>query len=161
VPTEPPSWEILVSHHLPARYDRTLCLSWRRGRLHLCARCTGQLLGVALYLALFLESARQGWPLFSPPTQIAFAVAPAPAAIDWLSQSLGARESANWIRVPTGTLLGMAATDALALLLTERWMSAIAMGLVAAAYAGIILILLRITGGWRRVVEEHFPGIES
>jgi len=33
---------------------------------------------------------------------------PLPSTIDWLTQSIGIRESKNWIRVLTGHLLGIA-----------------------------------------------------
>src|SRR5439155_24254598 len=38
--TPPPRWEFLVSHHLPARFGRTLRLAVGRRTLHLCARRT-------------------------------------------------------------------------------------------------------------------------
>lgn len=152
-----PDWEILISHHLPHRYDRTFALPGRARAIHVCARCTGQLLGLVAFAILYLLRADLPVPLFVPTTQLLFALAPLPAAIDWLAQSAGRRESSNPVRVITGAFLGVAFADAVALLLTENWLLFAGAVLVFALYVATILSILKVTGAWRRVVEEHFP----
>jgi uncharacterized membrane protein len=158
---EAPPWEILLSHHLPSRYERTLCLRVRKGStLHLCTRCTGQVLGVAAYLLLLLLASARSVSVLTPSVQLLFAAAPLPAALDWLSQSLHRRESTNQLRLVSGLFLGMAWADLLALLLLEKWQLFLGGVLVAALYGGILALVLKLTGGWRGVIAEHFPGVE-
>jgi uncharacterized membrane protein len=158
---EAPPWEILLSHHLPARYGRTFRLTFRhRSPLHLCARCTGQALGVATYLLILLLASARSESLLTPSVQLLFAAAPLPAALDWLSQSLQRRESTNRLRLVSGLFLGMAWTDLLALLVLERWQLFLGGVLVVALYGAVLALVLKLTGGWRGVIAEHFPGVE-
>ncbi len=158
---EPPSWEVLVSHHLPRRYDRTLCVTFPgKKSIHFCARCTGQILGVLVYLAFWIAGSSLSFSIFVPAIQLLFVLAPLPAAVDWLTQSLYRRESSNVIRLASGLLLGMAWIDLLFLLLREEWPWFLAGVLVLALYVGILALVLKLTGGWRGVLAEHFPGIE-
>ncbi|OGS50040.1 MAG: hypothetical protein A3K65_06075 [Euryarchaeota archaeon RBG_16_68_12] len=158
--TPPPRWEFLLSHHLPTRFGRTLRLAVGRRTLHLCARCTGQVVGALTVLLLFLASAPLHSTLFLPAIQVLFALAPVPSALDWLTQSLGRRESTNGLRVLSGLLLGASFADALILLLAGEWSLFLAAMGVVAIYVGALALVLRVTGGWRRVLEEHFPGLE-
>ena len=157
---EPPRWEFLVSHHLPTRYGRTLVFSIGGGTVHLCARCTGQAIGVLTFLLLFLASDPVRTSLFLPAIQIAFALAPLPAAVDWLTQSLGRRESSNGGRVLSGLLLGLSFANLLALPLAGQWPLFLALLFVVALYAAGLAVVLGVTGSWRRVLEEHFPGLD-
>jgi uncharacterized membrane protein len=159
--TSAPDWEIVLSHHLPSRYNRTLAVRAGGRTLHLCARCAGQILGVVAFVALYGGRTLLPIPLFEPSTQLIFAFAPLPAAIDWITQTTGRRESTNSLRVVSGLLLAMALTDSLALLLTEKWTLLLGAALIVGVYLGSLLLVLRATGGWRRVLEEHFPGFES
>lgn len=154
-----PEWEYLVAHHQPDRYSRTLGLHWRGRTVHFCARCTGQALGLVAYGTAFVLLAGwyPGW--FSTPGQYLFAVLPLPAALDWLAQSVGRRESNNGVRLGTGLLLGIAYADLIALLVTGRWAFLLDGFAVFGLYLASIAVVLRVTGAWRRVVEEHFPGL--
>jgi uncharacterized membrane protein len=125
-----------------------------------CARCSGQVIGVLAFVAVYLLHAARGVPLFAPAFQIACALAPLPAAADWLTQSLGRRESTNGVRLISGALLGLAVADALALLLLGQWLYFGAAVLVFGFYVVGLLAVLRATGGWRRVLAEHFPGVD-
>ena len=158
--TEPPRWEILLSHHVPTRYGRTLRLMVGQRTIRLCARCTGQAAGALTFLLLYLTSAPLRASLFLPTIQVLFAFAPLLAAIVWLTQSLGRRESTNGLRVLSGFLLGMSFAYALVLLIAGNWSLFLAAVFVVALYVGAIGLVLRVTGAWRRVLEEHFPGIE-
>lgn len=154
-----PDWEILVSHHLPHRYARTFALPGRGRKIHVCARCTGQVTGLVAFVVVYLLRADLPVLLFVPTTQLVFAVAPLPAAIDWLTQSGGTRESSNPVRLITGACLGLAFADAFALLLTEDWLLLAGSVIVFALYIATILSVLKVSGAWRRVVDEHFPGV--
>jgi uncharacterized membrane protein len=155
-----PPWEILISHHLPHRLGRTLALPLGQRTIHLCARCTGQVLGLLTILLIFLVGRPLIPSLLTPQVQLLFALAPLVAAVDWLTQSLGWRESNNTLRLLSGVLLGMALTDVLILLLSGNWLLFGTAMLVAALYIAVLAIVLKITGAWRRVLEEHFPGVE-
>jgi len=77
-----------------------------------------------------------------------------------LTQSLRRRESTNGVRVLSVFLLGISFTNALILLLAEKWPLFLAAVVIVVLCVGVIALVLRITGGWRRVLEEHFPGLE-
>lgn len=117
-------------------------------------------MGVLSTFLLFIGSSRLGVDFLSGGFQLLFAVAPLPAAADWLTQSLGSRESWNRLRLVSGLLLGMAFADALLLLLTANWILFSAAVLVFSLYVASIAIVLSITGGWRMVLNEHFPELE-
>lgn len=157
---EPPRWEFLLSHHLPTRYARTLGFPVGGRTVHLCARCTGQAIGVLTLLLLYLASDPLRTSLFLPAIQILFAFAPLPSAFDWLTQSLGQRESTNGVRVLSGILLGLSFADVLIVLLAGQVQLLLVLVFVVALYVGSLALVLRVTGGWRRVLEEHFPGLE-
>ncbi len=154
-----PEWEYLVAHHPADRYARTLGIRWRSRTLHLCARCSGQLLGLIVYLTAFvlLADRMPGW--FATPAQYGVALLPLPAALDWLAQSIGRRESTNGLRLATGLLLGIAYADLVALFVTERWTLLLGGLALFAVYLGLIALVLRATGAWRRVIEEHVPAV--
>lgn len=154
---QPPAWEFILSHHQPNRFGRTLGVRWGGRTVHLCARCTGTLAGAGAYLLLFLASSHLPVPFFSREFQVLFALAPLPAAADWLTQSMGRRESTNAVRLVSGALLGMAYLDVLALLITRAWFFLLIAVLVFLAYAGALMLVLWVSGAYRQVVREHFP----
>jgi uncharacterized membrane protein len=75
--------------------------------LRLCARCSGYLVGFLSFTAL---GGVAGLPAFlALPFQhqlFICAMLTAPTAVDWLTQSLGLRESNNALRFITGASLG-------------------------------------------------------
>jgi len=155
----PAAREYLLSHHAPDRWNRTIPVRLGSRNLHCCARCTGQVLGAIVWLALFLVGGLSGSPLFSIRTQAVLTLFPLLASGDWVSQSMGRRESSNLLRVLSGALLGFALVNALGLLLTGQLSIFLGQALVAGAYLGALLLALWVTGAWRRVLVEHFPGI--
>lgn len=155
-----PRWEYLVAHHSPDRYRRTLRLSFHGRSIHLCARCSGQLLGFLGVLGTVFALAVLRAGVASPLALAAFALAPCPAAVDWFLQSTKARESTNPVRVTTGALLGAAFGGLLALPLSGQWLYFWGGCAVLFAYVFGIAAALRYRGAWRRVLEEHFPGLE-
>jgi len=89
------------------------------------------------------------------------ALAPVPATVDWLTQSVGKRESTNLLRFVTGALLGFAFADVLALLWFRSWLFFLGAALVFLTYSGAIVLILLRAGALRRVVAEHFPEVAS
>ena len=98
--------------------------------------------------------------VFSFVVQSIVSLLPLLAAWDWTSQSLGRRESTNSLRLLSGVLLGIAFIDLLGLLVFRQFEMFLGGVLILALYFAGIAILLRVTGAWRRVLEEHFPGID-
>lgn len=109
---------------------------------------------------IYVATLSLGIPLFTVEYQAVFAFAPAPAAIDWLAQSLGRRESTTRSRLISGTLLGAGFADAAALLITQRWILVLGALGIYAGYVLLLLSILRWTGAWRAVIAEHFPQLE-
>lgn len=155
-----PRWEYLVAHHTPNRFGRTLLVRVRDVEIHLCARCSGQLIGFLALGSLTLAFAAVRMGIATPAALAAFALAPAPAAVDWFRQAANDRESTNRIRVATGALLGAAFAGLVALPLTGHWLYFWGGCALLFAYVLGIAAALRYQGAWRRVLEEHFPGLE-
>ena len=99
------------------------------------------------------------FPIFDDRVQLWFALLPLPAALDWFTQAVGGRESRNSVRVVTGALLGAAFTDLIASLLLARWTVVLAGLLVMMLYIIALMVSLRLSGAWRKVIADHFPGI--
>jgi hypothetical protein len=94
------------------------------------------------------------------PPELLFALAPLPAASDWLTQTVARRESRNVLRIITGVLLGASFGDLIRLLLLGAWAN-FGLGLaVLATYVAFIGLALRWSGAWRHVLAEHFPGLD-
>ncbi|MGI0054024.1 MAG: DUF2085 domain-containing protein [Thermoplasmata archaeon] len=155
-----PVWEYLISHHLPARFGRTLHFRAGAHIYHLCARCSGQLLGALAWLGIYLTALPFRTSVFEPWIQGLLAVFPLLAAWDWITQSVGRRESSNPLRVISGALLGFAAADLLGAMALGQWKVLLGGLLVSGAYLLILLAILRVTGAWRQLLTERFPGID-
>jgi uncharacterized membrane protein len=94
---------LLLSHNPPENLDRTIHLRFWNKNLYLCARCTGIYSTILIvFIAWYLGYDFPPW-LYLP----LFALLPIPGAIDWITQSCNLRESNNWIRVSTGSLIGV------------------------------------------------------
>jgi len=155
-----PRWEYLIAHHFPARYSRTFAVPWGARRYHICARCTGQFVGILAYIVFVIIALPRYTGFFTPQVQFLFAFAPLPGAIDWVTQAVGRRESTNTIRVLTGLLAGATMADGIALIVLQQWALVAAAGLVLTGYMLGILLAIRRSGAWARIIEEHFPGLE-
>ena len=108
---------------------------------------------------MFVALAAWRFPVFDDSVQWLFAVFPLPAAIDWMTQATGHRESRNSIRLVSGMLLGAAFTDLLAALLFTHWTIVLVGLLVLLLYLVALMAALRLSGAWRKVIADHFPGI--
>ncbi len=157
--TVEPRWAYLLAHHAPERYRRTFAVRFRTRTLHLCSRCSGQLLGFVALLTVLFAVPGAASSLTVPWVLVAFASLPAPSAIDWLLQSTGRHESTNAVRLVTGALLGAAFGGLIALLVARDWVYLLGGVAVLAGYFGGLLVTLRYTGAWRRVLQEHFPDL--
>jgi len=158
-PSNAPAWEYLLSHHLPDRFNRTIAIRGRYRTIHVCARCTGQLLGLIAWLAAFAGFAVMRLSIFDGRVQLLFAFFPLPAALDWFTQAVGGRESRNSLRIVSGVLLGAAFTDLVASILLARWTVVLVGLLVMVLYIVALMVSLRLSGAWRKVIADHFPGI--
>ncbi len=157
---DPPRWEYLIAHHFPARCSRTFAVPWGTRRYHICARCTGEVIGVLAYIVFVIVALPRYTEFFTPQVQFLFAFAPLPGAIDWVTQAVGWRESTNTLRVLTGLLAGATMADGIALIVLQQWALVVAACLVLTGYILGILLAIRRSGAWARVLEEHFPGLE-
>lgn len=156
----PPAWEYVLSHHTPEHWDRTLRLTTRRSTWHFCARCTGQLAGFGGWLALARLQSVLPLARLPLPALAVVAALPLLAGWDWVTQSMGRRESTNALRFASGLLLGVGFAVVVELLLTARWEWFLGSVAVLALYLGVVLLILWRSGAWVRVVEQHFPGTE-
>jgi len=128
--------------------------------MHFCARCTGQVFGAVLIFVLIAVRGGGDPFLLNFWNQLPFAFLPFPAAVDWLTQSMGKRESSNMIRLTSGALLGSAFADTVVLLILQHWIYFLMALLVMVSYAAVLAGIIGFTGTWRRVVTEHFPEME-
>lgn len=97
---EPPArkfdWRLLLSH---SHWIEVRLNGWS---LRLCARCSGTVAG---FLAIFAPLSLTGGKIPAAAAPLCFILA-APAAVDWVTQSWGLRESNNGLRLSTGFLEG-------------------------------------------------------
>uniref|UniRef100_A0A7V3JAN2 DUF2085 domain-containing protein n=1 Tax=candidate division CPR3 bacterium TaxID=2268181 RepID=A0A7V3JAN2_UNCC3 len=98
-------WKIMrfiLSHHPPSQISRTIRIKFLNKKVYLCARCSGECLGIitVFMILYFLKSL----PLFLHASLIFFL--PIPAIVDWTTQTMGYRESNNLLRLGTGMLFG-------------------------------------------------------
>ncbi len=94
---------LLLSHHKPEKLNRTIHIRIRGKHIYLCARCTGIWTGaISIFLAFFSGLYLPVWLYV-----LLLMVLPAPALVDWITQSCKIRESRNIIRTGTGFLLGV------------------------------------------------------
>ena len=99
------AFHLIISHHEPPYMHRCWHITLRGHTLHICARCSALLIGIALAFTI------QFWVFRIEVTPITFFGAfllSLPAAIDWSTQTLYLRESRNPVRALTGFLLGYA-----------------------------------------------------
>lgn len=91
--------------------------------------------------------------------QLIFSLAPLVAALDWVTQVNGSRESSNG-RLFSGVLLGIAFSDVISLVIFREWFFLGGAAVVLVIYVSAIAGYLRLSGNWRKVLEEHFPRYE-
>lgn len=99
--TKAPILALLLSHHPPVQHNRTLCLRLTPNRrVRLCARCTGEGIGlVATLWALHHVATWPGWAALLVASALTL-----PAIVDWSTQAMELRESTNLVRLITGAM---------------------------------------------------------
>jgi uncharacterized membrane protein len=152
-----PDWEILIAHHFPNRYRRTLELRIGELSYHFCARCSGQLLGFLTILSLFLVSPSFGILLSAPISAVTLGVGPSLPTADWLTQTVRSRESNNYLRVVTGITLGAAFGGLVVYGLSQHWLLFLSSLAMLGFYTAFTSLVLYRTGSLRGVVADHFP----
>lgn len=70
---------------------------------YVCARCSGALSGAVLSSIIFATGLLTAWPYSYVVTVLAL-----PLLLDWITQTLGLRQSTNQLRFVTGALAGVA-----------------------------------------------------
>jgi len=101
---EPSLSFLLLAHHETKNLHRTIHMRFLGKDYYLCSRCTGKYSGVlAVFVSFLLGLHIPTWLHL-----LIMAFFPLPSTIDWLTQSIGIRESKNWIRILTGHMLGIA-----------------------------------------------------
>lgn len=87
-------WSMLLSHHVPADYDRT----WKVGSVHVCTRCFGVVVGIAAALVY--------WRTLSSLSPLVFMVVAVPGVLDFVIHEIGLGPSSSARRFLTGLLFG-------------------------------------------------------
>lgn len=112
--------------------------------LYVCTRCAGKWIGFATVV---------GWSAFvssivlsAPQAVLAFLGLPLAGAVDWLTQTLGYRESNNLVRVVTGFLYGAGVGLYFAAAFNRLWTMVIAGTGVFLFYFAVLVLLLRWSG---------------
>ena len=95
---------LALAHHPPSKIHRTIILRIGRFQQPLCARCLGQFVSTVIITSLQLVT---GLNIDMPHWLIISALCPLPSIIDWTTQTIGRRESTNWLRVLTGAIFGV------------------------------------------------------
>ncbi len=127
---------MIVSHHPPVQYNRTVSLLG----LRICVRCSGALLGMVTGLILSREIFGAG---FTMPFWAA-ALLPIPTAVNFVGYELGRIDSNNLARVLTGFLAGLTLAYFMEMLLVGDYLAAAAILLwVAALQAAAAMVLRR------------------
>lgn len=152
-----PNWEYLIAHHFPNRYSRTLELRVGGHSYHLCARCTGQLVGFLGVLILFLASPWFADVAVTPTAALILGLCPSASMADWLAQTTRSRESTNPRRVVSGIMLGAAFGGLIAYGISLHGLLFVGSLAVLGIYLALASLALSRTGSLARVVAEHFP----
>ena len=150
-------FSLLLSHHPPAQYTRTLRLSFRGRKVRICARCTGELLGLLITIAVYRYlSLLPVWLI-----TIVAAVFPLAAIIDWSTQANEMRESTNVLRLVTGAMFSCACVLVGRFLAFGLfWAFALAFGVIL--LEGVIALkLLKRAGAIERVLAPFEEYAES
>ena len=101
---EPSLLFLLLAHHETKNLRRTIHVRLLGKDYYFCSRCTGKYSGALAVFVLLLTGLQvPAWLHL-----LIMTFFPLPSTIDWLTQTMGMRESKNWLRILTGHLLGIA-----------------------------------------------------
>ncbi|MEQ1726703.1 MAG: DUF2085 domain-containing protein [Sideroxydans sp.] len=142
-----PRWSMIISHHPPIQYDRTI----RIANLRLCARCTGLYLGVMAEIAIEPSFA----PLLSTYVHLGLILLVLALGITaFVQNEIGLRKSNNAERITFGIGIGF--------LLALSWQNG-AISFISALFLivcgqFITAYYLRKYGHLERFVSEYIEG---
>lgn len=95
------NWERLFAH------SHWFTLHIFGGELHLCARCSGVVLGFISTKILFTAALASSYSTPFPLGLLISLLLALPAMVDWATQNMGFRQSSNNLRLTTGFLEGL------------------------------------------------------
>jgi len=138
---EPSLLFLLLAHHETKKLHRTIHIGFLGKDYYLCSRCTGKYFGVlAVFVSFLLGLHIPVWLHL-----LIMALFPLPSTIDWMTQSIGMRESKNWIRILTGHMLGIAwGLLFLSLIRGMLYLFLYGVLILAAYFASIFIFILKI-----------------
>lgn len=144
-----PRWSMVLSHHPPSQYDRTLHI----GRVRICARCAGLLAGIVSAIALMphlpVSRISSSIALFAA---IAFVLSLGIAS--FVLNEVGSRASNNYERLLFGFVLGCLLYLAY---ISGFWSFFAMLALVVAGQFATALLLRRLCV-LDRFVNEYIEG---
>jgi uncharacterized membrane protein len=133
---------IIFGHHPFSESDRMLHLKLFCREIYLCARCTGQYVGLLIYILLSIQ--QQIKPHFSC---LLIWSLPFPATYDWLTQTLNMCKSTISIRLITGCLFGLWLGIFFHIIILFDFDAMFIVGIQVIVYVLIVLSILMINQG--------------
>jgi uncharacterized membrane protein len=132
---------LVTSHHPPCQLNRTWRFNIFGHKVYICTRCLGQNSAIVFSLLSILVF---GFRVDSISAAILFfGILPFPATIDWLTQTMGWRESINAIRITTGFLYGVSIGICLGCILTFNLKALLFAVIFYPVYLLVVLGILR------------------
>lgn len=144
-------WSMLVSHHPPCDYDRTL----RVGGLRICTRCFGVLLGAVAGLALRVGHCPIAATIRAP---VAILL-PVPAVLDFIAHEFGLGAGSNATRLLSGLLVGLAVAVAAHGLLWGSTFLGLSQTAWLASLEFAVAALMRCSGRLEGYVRRYEEGV--
>ncbi|MEW6196869.1 MAG: DUF2085 domain-containing protein [Bacteroidota bacterium] len=140
------NWGMLISHHPPCQYNRTISL----GKYRFCARCTGIMIGIIISF-LFYSGIDINLLLL-----LSFLL-PLPAVFNFTLYEIGFINNNNFYRIITGLLLGISIGWAILNLLTNK----IEYAFFSLLWIMILEIIVTIILHRAKVLEKFFAQYEN
>jgi len=122
---------LLLSHHPPEHEHRTVTLGWGRGRVQVCARCLGMLIG--LLLVAVLAGVGPALPAGQPAWWCILLLS-LPAVVDFHGQLMRRWESSNLRRLLSGAAFGAAVALSVGEAVAGRWIAALVVPALLVGY---------------------------
>lgn len=137
---------MVLSHHPPCQYNRTL----RIFNIRVCARCTGIASGLLFALVLY-----NYFPVPFVAGIIAGFLLPLPAILNFTLNELGITRNNTFKRLVTGTLMGLSIGTAILYLFSDRWLSGLILILWILILEFAVALTLHRAGILEKFVKEY------
>ncbi len=134
---------LILAHHPPSRIHRTVQVRVGRFQQPVCARCLGQFISVLILLPILLLT---GFNVSMPYWLVITGLCPIPAIVDWTTQTVGHRESTNWLRILTGSMYGVSVALGLTSAIRMEFHNLGFLSLVLLVYMIVITIIMKRAG---------------